>query len=209
VFLIGITLRWEIHGHSSLPDIHYDRKRAILAFWHNRILAATWFWRKRGIVVMTSMNFDGEYIARFIRMHGYGTARGSSSRGGMRALAEMGRHLKNGKDVAFTVDGPRGPRYEAKLGPILLARKTGSPIICFHISTRRFWQLNSWDRFQIPIPFSQARLLLASPIWIPQDASEEEQRAKHREIQETLDRLRLEGDSYWEGKKKGRSGLRP
>src|ERR1700730_16828720 len=94
----------------------------IFTFWHREIVAATWFWRKRGIVVMTSRNFDGEYIARIIQKHGYGAARGSSSRGATRALVEMIKSLKDGRDAAFTVDGPRGPRFVAKPGSVLLAK---------------------------------------------------------------------------------------
>ena len=199
VLLIGITLRWESRGNEHLEEIYRQGRRAIFTFWHGRILAGAWYFRRRGIVVMTSMNFDGEYIARFIKWHGYGAARGSSSRGGLRALAEMARHIANGRDVAFSVDGPRGPRYVAKLGPVLLAKRTGAAIFCFHVSTRGFWQLNSWDHFRIPVPFTQALILKAPPIWVPADADQELQRAKHLEMQEALDRLRIEGDSYWGG----------
>jgi hypothetical protein len=197
VLFVGITLRWQSRGMDNLEGVYRQGQRAILTFWHGRILASTWFWRRRGIVVMTSMNFDGEYIARFIEMHGYGAARGSSSRGGLRALAEMSRRLEQGRDVAFTVDGPRGPRYVAKTGPVILAKRTGAPIVCFHISASSFARLNSWDHFQIPRPFSRALVLIAPPIWVPADADEEAQRAKHREMQETLDRLRREGDAYF------------
>ncbi|MBZ5497804.1 MAG: lysophospholipid acyltransferase family protein [Acidobacteriia bacterium] len=201
VYLIGRTLRWESRGEDCRQEAYDRGKRVIFTFWHGRILPSTWYYRKRGIVVMTSMNFDGEYIARFIHMHGYGAARGSSSRGGLRALAEMARHLAGGRDVAFTVDGPRGPRYEAKLGPVILARKTGCPIFCFHVSANRYLQLNSWDHFQIPAPFSRVLILRAPLIWVPPDADEEAQRAKHHEMQQVLDRLRAEGDSYWQNRK--------
>ena len=199
VYLIGMTLRWECRGDEHLEAIYRQGRRAIFTFWHGRILTATWRWRKRGIMVMTSMNFDGEYISRFIQQHGYRAARGSSSRGGLRALAQMARHIAEGQDAAFTVDGPRGPRYVAKLGPVLLAKKTGAAIFCFHISVRRFRQFNSWDHFQIPVPFTQALLLQAPPIWVPPDADETLQRAKHLEMQQQLDRLRIEGDRYWGG----------
>src|SRR5579884_3490984 len=102
----------------------------VYTFWHREICAATWFWRKRGIVVMTSQNFDGEYIARIIRKHGYGAARGSSSRGARRALVEMIQGLQQGRDAAFTIDGPRGPRFVAKPGSVILAKATGAAILC-------------------------------------------------------------------------------
>ena len=141
-----------------------------------RIFPATYYWRRRGIVVMTSQNFDGEYIARCIQKHGYGAARGSSSRGGLKALAEMAQCLRRGLDVGFTVDGPRGPRYEAKPGPVLLARRTGAAVFCFHISLQRKIQLNNWDQTQIPFPFSRALVLKAPPIYVFRSASEDELR---------------------------------
>lgn len=196
--LIGRTLRFESRGDENLEAIYRAGHRAIFVFWHNRIFGATWYYRRRGIVVMTSQNFDGEYIARFITMHGYGTARGSSSRGGMRALAEMARCLRQGSDVGFTIDGPRGPRYQAKMGPLLLARKTGDAIFCFHVSYEKKWILrNSWDHFEIPKPFSRALIIKAPPIYVESAADEATVRQKHQEMQRLLDRIRGEGDSFW------------
>ena len=120
---IGRTLRWESRGDEHLEQIYRSGTRAIFTTWHGGIFPATWYWRDRGIVVMTSQNVDGEYIARIIESLGYGAARGSSSRGGMKALVEMSRKLRQGSDVGFTVDGPRGPRFSAKIGPVLLARQ--------------------------------------------------------------------------------------
>ncbi len=146
---------------------------------------------------MTSMNADGEAIAQCIRRFGYGAARGSSSRGGFRALAQMAREIRRGHDAAFTIDGPRGPRYIAKQGPVLLALKTGAAIFCFHISMKRKIQLSSWDEFQIPIPFTPAVILQAPPIWVPSEASEEKLREIHHEMQRVLDDLRQRGDAWW------------
>src|SRR5439155_4703342 len=195
--LIGRSLRWESRGDENLESVYGAGKRAIFAFWHGRIFPATWYWRKRGIVVMTSQNFDGEYIARCIRKHGYGVARGSSSRGGLKALAEIARSLRRGVDVAFTVDGPRGPRYVAKMGPVLLAKRTGDPIFCFHISLQNKLQLNNWDQSQIPLPFSRALVLKSPPIYVSREADEEQIKEKVREMQAVLDQLREEGDAYW------------
>jgi lysophospholipid acyltransferase (LPLAT)-like uncharacterized protein len=195
---IGRTLRWESVGSQYFQEAHNQGKRVIFAFWHNRILASTWYWRNRGIVAMTSMNLDGEYIARVLRQYGYEAARGSSSRGGLRALIKMERCLAEGKDVAFTVDGPRGPRYVVKPGAVLLAKRTGCPILCFHIAASRRLQMNSWDLFQIPVPFSRAVVLMAPLIWVPPDANMEGLQAKQHEMQQVLDRLRIEGDSHWQ-----------
>jgi lysophospholipid acyltransferase (LPLAT)-like uncharacterized protein len=200
VSMIGRTVRWENRGDEHLESIYAAGKRAIFTFWHSRIFAATWYWRKRGIVVMTSQNFDGEYIARCIQKHGYGTARGSSSRGGLKALAEMAKNLRQGSDVAFTVDGPRGPRYVAKMGPVLLAKRTGDAIFCFHISLEHKIQFNNWDQSQIPLPFTRALVLKAPPIYVPREATEEQVKMKLKEVQSVLDRMREDGDFYWERK---------
>jgi lysophospholipid acyltransferase (LPLAT)-like uncharacterized protein len=143
------------------------------------------------------MNLDGEAIAQCIQRFGYGAARGSSSRGGMRALAEMAQHIRKGRDTAFTIDGPRGPRYIAKQGPVVLALKTGAAIFCFHVSLKNRIQLKSWDHFQIPLPFTRAVVLKASPIWVQPGSSDEELRRLHDQMQQTLDDLRQKGDSWW------------
>lgn len=198
ISLIGRTVRWESVGEEHLDGILSSGKRAIFTFWHGRIFPATWYWRHRGIVVMTSMNFDGEGIAQCIHRFGYGSARGSSSRGGFRALAEMARAVRGGRDAAFTVDGPRGPRYVAKPGPVILAMKTGAAVFCFNPSLKYKIQLRSWDHFQIPLPFTRAVVLQSPPIWVPEGCSEEELRGYHERVQRTLDELRERGDSWWQ-----------
>src|SRR6266516_3298537 len=195
--VVGRTMRWQSVGDSYLDEIYKSGNRAIFTLWHGRIFPATYYWRDRGIVVMTSMNRDGEPIAQCIQRFGYGAARGSSSRGGFRALAEMAGEIRKGRDTAFTIDGPRGPRYVAKQGPVLLALKTGAAIFCFHISMKHKIQLNSWDQFQVPLPFTKALVLKAAPIWVPSDASEAHLRALHEQMQATLDDLRQRGDSRW------------
>jgi lysophospholipid acyltransferase (LPLAT)-like uncharacterized protein len=197
ISLIGRTIRWHSVGDSNLEEIYKSGKRAVFAFWHGRIFPATYYWRNRGIVVMTSMSRDGEPIAQCIQRFGFGTARGSSSAGWVRALAEMSRAIRNGHDAGFSVDGPRGPRYQAQQGPVLLARKTGAAIFCFHISMKHKIQLRSWDEFQIPLPFTPAVVLTAPPIWVDVQSSEEQLRALHQQMQATLDDLRKKGDTWW------------
>jgi hypothetical protein len=198
ISLIGKTVRWRSEGDSYLDEIYKSGHRAIFTFWHGRIFPATYYFRNRGIVVMTSMNLDGEAIAQCIQRLGYGVARGSSSRGGLRALAQLARDIQRGKDAAFTIDGPRGPRYVAKQGPVLLAFKTGAAIFCFHVSMKRRIQLKSWDEFQIPMPFTTAIVLSAPPIWVPKDANEEQLRALHETMQDVLDNLRFRGDAWFD-----------
>jgi lysophospholipid acyltransferase (LPLAT)-like uncharacterized protein len=194
---ITCTLRWEVEGWENYVPATGRKDSVILTFWHGRILPATYFFRNRGVIVMTSMNRDGEYIARVIKRFGYVAARGSSSRGGRTALVEMVRGLRSGSDVAFTIDGPRGPRYVAKQGAVWLAARTGHAICPFHICAKRKWELNSWDRFQIPIPFTRMFVIIAPPILVPREASEPELEPYQAQLQRTLDELLNRADSHW------------
>lgn len=196
-WLIGRSLRWEVNGWEHWEAAHSTGRGLIYTFWHREICAATWFWRRRGIIVMTSQNFDGEYIARIIRKHGYGAARGSSSRGAGRALVEMMQGLRHGRDSAFTIDGPRGPRFVAKQGSVILARATGAAILCFHVAVRRGYVFRkSWDLLEIPYPFSRAAVFIAPPIEIAQDADDAAQQRKLAEVQAALEELQKKG-SQW------------
>ena len=193
---IGLTLRFEVEGWENFEQIKRDGHVPIYCFWHDRIFAGTYFFRDRGIVVLTSQSLDGEYIARFIKRFGYGATRGSSTRGGAKALVEMIRLMRSGLPMAFTVDGPRGPRYEAKTGPVLLAKKTGNPLMPFVVECRKFWTIKSWDRLQIPKPFTRARVMIAKPIDVDSDASPEQLEKKHSELQRALDVL-VEKGAVW------------
>src|SRR5258707_7118773 len=140
--LIGRTLKFEIEGWENWEGASQDGRLPIYTFWHNRVFLATYFWRRRRIVVMTSRSFDGEYIARFIQRFGYGAARGSSTRGATGAVVEMVRLMRDGCPTAFTIDGPKGPRYVAKMGAALLAQKTGHPILPFTITSGKLSEVN-------------------------------------------------------------------
>jgi lysophospholipid acyltransferase (LPLAT)-like uncharacterized protein len=163
---LGATLRWKVEGVTHWDKVITSGRRPILAFWHARILGGLQYFRGRGIVVITSQNFDGEWIARILPRFGFGTARGSTSRGGARALVHMRRALAAGLPVAFTVDGPRGPARVAQQGAVWLAGATGNPILPFHIEADRYWTARSWDRTQIPKPFSTMAITIGEPIRI-------------------------------------------
>lgn len=150
--VIGKTIRFEIEGWENLEKIEASGKIPIYTFWHNRIFLATYYFRNRGIIVMSSPSFDAEYIKRFIRRFGYGAVRGSSTRGGVGALVKMIRLMKDGLPSGFSIDGPRGPKYVAKSGACMLAKKTGNPVMPFIIETEKYWEIKSWDRLQIPKP---------------------------------------------------------
>jgi lysophospholipid acyltransferase (LPLAT)-like uncharacterized protein len=171
--LLGATLRWRVDGIDRFETLLASGRPPIMAFWHGRILHATYYFRRRGIVVMTSENFDGEWIAGIIERFGYGTARGSTSRGGRRALLQMTRAVAAGKPAGFTVDGPRGPARVAQAGAVWLAKATGSPVLPFHLEADRHWTLRSWDRTQIPKPFATVALAVGEPFDVPADADDE------------------------------------
>jgi lysophospholipid acyltransferase (LPLAT)-like uncharacterized protein len=197
VLLMGHSLRWTVLGWENFEAALGTGKPPIFTFWHREIFSATWFWRRRSIVVMTSQNFDGEYIARIIQKHGYGAARGSSSRGATRALKEMIRAMRRGKPTAFTIDGPRGPCHVAKPGSVLLAKATQAPIVCFHIAPRRAHTFRkSWDQFQIPYPFSEVAIFIAPPIMVARDSGKEKQARKLAQVQAALDGLVRRGESW-------------
>tara|TARA_Y100000588_G_scaffold390436_2_gene495891 strand:- start:64 stop:807 length:744 start_codon:yes stop_codon:yes gene_type:complete len=164
---LGHTMRWYVDGLEHHEAILARGRQPIFAFWHGRILAATYYWRNRGIVVMTSQNFDGEWIAQIIKRFGYGTARGSTSRGAKRALIQLRREVKAGRPVAFTVDGPRGPARRVQPGAVWLAGVTGNPILPFHIEADHYWSADSWDRTQIPRPFSHNYIAIGAPFEVP------------------------------------------
>jgi lysophospholipid acyltransferase (LPLAT)-like uncharacterized protein len=199
IALIGRSLRWQVFGWEHYKTAEQAGKGIIFTFWHREIFSATWFWRNRAIVVMTSQNFDGEYIARIIQKHGYGAARGSSSKGASGALKEMIRAIRGGGDAAFTIDGPRGPRFVAKPGAVLLAKATGASVLCFHIVVEHTWVFRkSWDQTEIPVPFSRAAIFIAQPIGVSRDADAEEQATMLATVQGTLEELMRRGEG-WRG----------
>ena len=182
---LGASLSWRVEG---LHHLHFDDQgpAPIMAFWHGRVLTATYYFRRRGIVVMISENFDGEWIARIIEQFGFRTSRGSSSRGGQRALLKLKREMDRGRPSGFAVDGPRGPARRVQPGAVWLAKLTGNPIVPFHMEASSYWSLRSWDRTQIPKPFSTVALSIGTPIDVPADADETTLEAKRAELEQSL-----------------------
>jgi lysophospholipid acyltransferase (LPLAT)-like uncharacterized protein len=178
--MLAATCRWRVEGLAHYDAVIGAGRQPILAFWHGRILPAAYYFRNRGIVVMISLNFDGEWIGRTIQRFGYGVARGSTSRGGARALVQLRRELAAGKPAGFALDGPRGPARVAQPGAVFLSGATGQPILPFHIEASRAWTLRSWDRTQVPTPFARIGLAVGEPLFVPDthDATIERCRAE-------------------------------
>jgi lysophospholipid acyltransferase (LPLAT)-like uncharacterized protein len=186
---LGATLRWRTDGFEHFDRIAASGRRPIMAFWHGRILPATYYFRRRGIVVITSENFDGEWIAGIIQRFGYGTARGSTSRGARKALLQLTRDMAAGKPAGFTVDGPRGPAGVAQPGAVWLAKMTGNPVVPFHLEADRHWTLRSWDRTQIPKPRATVSIAVGEPFEVARDADEHGIESARRDLESRLHAL--------------------
>ena len=183
---LGHTLRWRVEGADRYDAVLASGRQPIMAFWHGRILSGTLYFQRRGIVVITSENFDGEWIARIIQRFGFGTARGSSSRGGLRAMLQLGRDMEKGRPAAFTLDGPRGPARVAQPGAIWLARATGNPVVPFHMEASSKWTAKSWDRTQIPKPFTTVSVAIGEPLDVPGDANDTELETTRQDLEGRL-----------------------
>jgi lysophospholipid acyltransferase (LPLAT)-like uncharacterized protein len=196
------TYRWRIEGAEHYDSVVRSGKQPILALWHGRILPGLHYFRNRGVVVITSQNFDGEWIARILHRFGFGTARGSTSRGGARALVQLRQDLAKGRPAAFTVDGPRGPARIVQPGVVFLAGATGHPILPYHIEADRYWTAKSWDRTQIPKPFSTVALVIGAPIEITGTGDGPIERGR-LEVGMALQRLEVEARGLLSGDARG------
>jgi lysophospholipid acyltransferase (LPLAT)-like uncharacterized protein len=186
--LIGPTLRVSISYEDGAQQT-LDQRPLIGSFWHSCLIPATYICRNLGVRVMSSNSYDGEYMGRIIHKFGFVAVKGSSSRNAIRALLGLRRALEEGWTVAFTLDGPRGPRHKVKPGPAALARSSGVPMTMFHAAVDRAWVLNTWDRLMIPVPFSRVLVRFGRLIPVPKDARDEDLERYSAELQSALDRV--------------------
>ena len=197
LILLGSTLRFE-HSWDGDPPLppgaDQPPQGAIVPFWHGCLLLAAYYFRGLDAAIMVSSSFDGELITRVANRLGTRTIRGSSTRGAVRALLGMREQAAQGAFTSFTPDGPKGPRFVAKPGPLLLARSMQRPIYCFYCAPRRAWQLNTWDRLLIPKPFTKVHLRWSKPIEVPAGASSEEMKTFYGQMQAALEDVRLEAE---------------
>ena len=186
--LLGPTLRVCVSREEGAQQ-SIDQRPVIASMWHSCQIPATYICRNLGVRVMSSNSYDGEYMGRIIRKFGFVAVKGSSSRNAVRALLGLRRALQDGWSVAFTLDGPRGPRRKVKPGPIALARSSGVPLSTFHMAVDRAWVLNTWDRLIIPKPFSRVLMRFGKLISVPPDATDEDLERYQQELQNSLDRV--------------------
>jgi hypothetical protein len=187
--IVGPTLRVSISREEGAQET-VGQRPLIGSFWHACIIPATFMCRNLGVRVMSSNSYDGEYMGRIIRKFGFVAVKGSSSRNAVRALLGLRRALGEGWSVAFTLDGPRGPRYKVKPGPVALARSSGVPLTMFHMAVDNAWVLNTWDRLIIPKPFSRVLMRFGKLIPVPGDASDVDLERYTADLQASLDRVR-------------------
>ena len=201
---IGSTLRFEVIAEEGAVPAT-PPARGIFCFWHRCTLPCGWYFRKFKCSILISQSFDGELIARTLGLLGYNSVRGSSSRGGFAGILSLSDVLAQGDPVVFTADGPRGPIYQTKIGPVKLAQMTGEPIGSFYLLPERAWVMNSWDRFMVPKPFSRVAVSWAREVRVArEDASPEDLETKRQELNDALERARTQAERYF-AKQDGRN----
>src|SRR5579871_4687296 len=186
--LLGPTLRVSVSYEDGAQKT-LDERPYVASFWHECMIPATYLFRDMGIRVMSSFSYDGEYMGRIIRKLGFVAVKGSSSRNPVRALLGLRRALEEGWTVAFSLDGPRGPRRKVKPGPSGLSRSAGCPMTTFHTAVEKAWVLHSWDRMMIPRPFSRVLVRVGKLIPVLDDTADEDLERYSAELQSTLDRV--------------------
>jgi lysophospholipid acyltransferase (LPLAT)-like uncharacterized protein len=184
--LLGYS--WRVDEHD---DGHETRARElspniIYAFWHGRLLPLSFTHRNRSAQILASEHRDGERLGRTMRRLGFGQVRGSSTRGGARAIFDLVQKLKSGYDVGITVDGPRGPRYVVKPGPILIAKRSGAAVLPITSASRRHKTFSSWDAFELPYPFTRVAVRYGRPVVVSPDADAGEMERKRLELERVL-----------------------
>lgn len=171
------TWRVRVVNGDIVRDLKEHGEPFIYLLWHGELLPLLWAHRNRQIAIMISEHSDGEILTRVARSLGCRAVRGSTSRGGARALLAACRELEAGFDLAVTPDGPRGPARSVAPGAVVIAQRTGAPMVPVAVSTSRAWRLRSWDRFVIPKPFARVTVAYSEAIRVsadtPRDATRE------------------------------------
>lgn len=167
---LASTWRYRVRNVEEVEKLRGSGAPFVFSIWHGQLLPLLWHHRDQGISILVSEHKDGELIARFAESIGYGTIRGSSSRGAAGALLGLVRALEEGKEVGITPDGPRGPACSYAPGAAVAASKAGALVLPLAAHADRAWRLNSWDRFMIPRPFTRVTLAYGAPVRLPDDA---------------------------------------
>ena len=199
VWVVGFTWRFEVIAEEGVTPLLFGLGAGpeIYCFWHQCVLPCTVYFRRTGATILVSRSFDGELITRILNIFGFHAVRGSSSRGAREGLLGLAEVIKSGKPAIFTADGPRGPIYQTKMGPIKLAKMTGAPIGAFHLEPEHAWTIQSWDRFLVPMPFTRICVSWAQSTRVPADLPAEEFEYKREELNAAIERARLRALEYF------------
>jgi lysophospholipid acyltransferase (LPLAT)-like uncharacterized protein len=199
VWVAGLTWRFEVIAEEGVTPVLFGEKPGpeIYCFWHQCVLPCTVYFRRSRAVILISRSFDGELITRILRRFGFDAVRGSSSRGAREGMLGLKHVIETGRTAIFTADGPLGPIYRTKMGPIKLAKMTGAPIGAFHLEPEHAWTIRSWDRFLVPRPFT--RIVVSWGPWtrVPADLAAEEFEHKREELNAAIERARLRALKYF------------
>lgn len=179
---------WNIRaaGEEHLSRARDHNPSVIFAFWHGRMLTLSFTHRNRAIQVLASEHQDGETMGQTIRRLGFGHVRGSSTRGGARAIRELVGKLEAGLDLGITVDGPKGPKFVVKPGPLEIAKLSGAAVVPVTAGSKKHWTFASWDAFEVPKPFTIVSVLYGEPVIVPPSASADELESKRLQLENIL-----------------------
>ena len=192
--MVGATWRFETVAEEGATALPYGEgaAREIFCFWHQCVLPCAVYFRRTRATILISRSFDGELIARTLGLLGFRAVRGSSSRSGHEGLMGLKDVIDSGEPAIFTADGPRGPIFQAKMGPIKLAQTTGAPIGAFHLQPKHAWTMRSWDRFMVPMPFTRIVVSWARWTRVPADLSLEKFEPMREELNAAIERARIQ-----------------
>lgn len=189
------TLRFEVGGRAFQAETWGGGQPVVFVTWHGRLLPLLYLYRDKNLTMLVSRHRDGEYLTRVGRRLGYDAVRGSSTRGGYQALRELVRHLRRGRSLAITPDGPLGPKEEFKPGALQAARMAGAPLIPVMAGADRAWWIEGWDRFMVPKPFAHVRVEIGEPCRVSRDVSGAELERVAREMEGRLNRMKERVDT--------------
>lgn len=205
LWIVGLTWRYRIIAEEGVTPVLFGEKPGpeIYCFWHQCVLPCTMYFRRSNAVILISRSFDGELITRILRMFGFGAVRGSSSRSAREGLLGLKDVIETGRTAIFTADGPRGPIYQTKMGPIKLAQLTSAPIGSFYLLPEKAWVMNSWDRFLVPKPFTRICVSWAQWTHVPRNLDPDQFEPKRQELNAALERARLRALAYFGQARRG------
>jgi hypothetical protein len=199
LWLLGSTWRFEEIAEEGVTPLvgGAGAGAEIFCFWHQCVLPCAIYYRRTHATILISRSFDGELITRILGLFGFRAARGSSSRGAREGLLGLKEVIESGRPAIFTADGPLGPIYQTKMGPIKLAQITGARIGAFHLEPERAWTMRSWDRFLIPKPFTRIVVSWARWTEVPHELAAAEFEAKREELNAAIERARLRARAHF------------